>query len=78
LTGAANVKIKMKCVTGSAAGKIFTATLENPALGMVSYTVVSGDIDRLGVWKVQAYYELSGWFGHTYPVDVFNVEGNLA
>ena len=78
LTGASALKIKLKSVLATA-GKTFTASFEGaPTTGALSYVVVANDIDALGTWKAQAYYELGSWKGHTQPVDIFYVEGNLA
>jgi hypothetical protein len=77
LTGASNLKIKIKS-TLSTNGKEFTASAENLAQGSISYTVLDGDIDNLGEWKAQAYYELGAWKGHSHPEPAFFVEGNLA
>lgn len=30
----------------------------------IKYTVLSGDIDLTGAWKVQAYIEMPTWKGH--------------
>jgi len=78
LTGATNLKIKLRSVLPSQKGKSFTATAENLSQGSLSYTTVAGNIDALGEWKVQAYYELNGWQGHTKPEIAFQVEDNLA
>lgn len=78
LTDATNLKIKIKSVL-SKVGKEFVAAFEgSPTLGVLSYTFVDGDIDALGVWKAQAYYEQGAWKGHTHPEEAFYVEGNLA
>ena len=78
LTGATNLKIKVKSALASA-GKILNATFEgSPNLGSLTCTLVAGDIDALGTWKAQAYYELGMFKGHTHPEEIFYVEGNLA
>ena len=78
LTGAAALKIKMKSVL-SPTGKTFTAAFEGaPTTGALSYVLTGTDIDARGVWQAQAYYELGSFKGHTEPVDIFYVEGNLA
>jgi len=78
LTGATTLKIKLKCITGQSAGKIFDAVLEDAVGGSLSYVITADDIDEIGTWQAQGFYTLSGWVGHTEPVDVFEVEGNLA
>lgn len=77
LTGASQLKIKLRSVL-SPTGKTVTATAENLAAGSLSYVLALGDLDTLGTWQVQAYYELGNWKGHTEAVDAFYVEGNLA
>jgi len=77
LTGAANLKIKLRC-TKARAGKEFTGQAEDLANGKISYTVAASDIDEEGLWQAQAYYELGAWKGHTEAVDAFFVERNLA
>ena len=78
LTGATNLKIKLKSAL-SPTGKTFNASFEgSPTLGVLSCTLAAGAIDALGAWKAQAYYELGTFKGHTHPEDIFYVEGNLA
>lgn len=78
LTGATALKIKMKSVL-SPTGKEFTANFEGaPTTGALSYVLTGIDINALGTWQAQAYYELGSFKGHTEPVDIFYVEGNLA
>ncbi len=77
LTGATNLKLKLKA-TNARTGVEKTGAAENLAAGKISYTFALGEIDTVGLWKVQAYYELGTWKGHTEEVDAFYVEGNLA
>jgi hypothetical protein len=78
LTGAGQLKIKIKAVIG-AVGKSFAAAFDgSPTNGALTYTLASGDLDALGIWQAQAYYELGAWKGHTEAVDLFEVKGNLA
>jgi hypothetical protein len=78
LTGALQLKIKARSAIAQT-GKNFTAAFEtNGADGKVSYTVAAGQIDALGVWSTQAYYEESGFKGHTEAVESFEVKENLA
>lgn len=41
--------------------KTFTAALESP--NSIVYSLLSGDLDQPGVWKLQAYIEMPGWKG---------------
>lgn len=77
LAGATNIKIKLRPNASKTGGKTFDATAENLAAGQVSYTFEADDIDMIGDWKVQVYYELGGWAGHTRPATAFKVEENL-
>lgn len=78
LTGASNLKIKARSRLAPA-GKTFNAALEGAAAnGAVSYTIAANEIDSLGVWLTQAYYEQSGFKGHTEAVESFEVQENLA
>lgn len=78
LTGATNLKIKLKSNLATA-GKTFTAVIEGVATnGAVSCILTAGTIDSLGLWTAQAYYELGAFKGHTKPEELFYVEGNLA
>lgn len=40
--------------------------------GVIQYVAVSGDLDEIGEWTIQAYVELTSWKGHsqviTFPV----------
>src|SRR5688572_8281838 len=73
LTGATNLKIKLKSAL-SPTGKTFTAAFEGaPTAGALSYVLTGTDIDAPGVWKAQAYYELGTFKGHTEPVEIFYV-----
>lgn len=78
LTGASNLKIKLRPTLPRRKGKIFTAVEENLQEGSISYTASNTDINALGEWKAQAYYELGGDQVHTRPEVVFLVEENLA
>lgn len=70
------IKIKSALAT---AGKTFNASLEGVGTdGAISCILGADDIDALLTWKAQAYYELGAFKGHTQPVDLFYVEGNLA
>lgn len=78
LSSATNLKIKIKSVLATA-GKTFDASLEGAGTnGAISCVLGADDIDALLTWKAQAYYELGAFKGHTQPVDLFYVEGNLA
>jgi hypothetical protein len=78
LTGATNLKIKMRSIL-AATGKSFAATFDgSPALGALTFTLGAGNVDDLSTWKAQAYYELGGFKGHTEPVEIFEVQENLA
>ncbi len=44
--------------------------------GVLTYTTVAGDLDRKGIWKVQAYVEIPDWSGHS-ALGTFIVEDNL-
>ena len=79
LTGATNLKIKLKSKL-AAAGKSFTAEIYGDATeGAVSCILDDAtDIDSLALWQAQVYYELGVFKGHTHPEDLFFVEGNLA
>lgn len=78
LTGATNLKIKLKSAIAQT-GKTKTATFEgSPTTGALTCTLTAGEIDTLATWKAQAYYELGSFKGHTRPEDIFYVEGNLA
>lgn len=55
-----------------------TATLEGIATaGSISYTTEDGDLDALGRWLAQGYYEKGTFKGHTQYVSVFTVFNNL-
>ncbi len=73
LTSATNLKIKMRPIVG--AGITKTATLEGAS--SVYFLSADGDLDAVGVWQAQAYYELSGKKLHTLPVDIFTVVEDL-
>jgi hypothetical protein len=78
LTGATNLKIKIRSDIAPA-GKSFNASFEgDPATGAVSCILGAGAIDAVSVWKAQAYYELGSFKGHTERVELFLVEDNLA
>lgn len=77
LTGATNLKIKVKSAL-SPTGKTFTAAFEgDPTAGSLSCVVGAGVIDALATWQAQAYYELGTFKGHTLPEDLFYVKENL-
>ncbi len=73
LSSATNLKIKMRPTVG--AGITKDATLEGTTA--VSCLTVDGDLDSVGVWQAQAYYELNGFKGHTAPIEIFTVLENL-
>lgn len=77
LTGATNLKLKLK-PTNARTGVEKTGVAEALAAGKISYTFAANEINAVGLWKVQAYYELGAWKGHSEAVDAFYVEGNLA
>lgn len=79
LTDAENLKIKLRPESGSAATAVVkTATLEGSgADGKLYCLTESGDIDTIGDWLAQAYYEKGTYEGHTIPVTVFTVVANL-
>lgn len=78
LTGAANLKIKLRASLASD-GKTFAANFEgDPTEGALSCVTGVNDIDTTATWKAQAYYELGTFKGHTRAVDIFFVEENLA
>lgn len=78
LTGATNLKIKIKSALATA-GKTFPADFEgDPSAGALSCVLGANDIDALATWQAQAYYEQGSFKGHTQAEDVFYVEGNLA
>jgi len=77
LTGATNLKIKLRGdITTEGVTK--TASFEGDAAnGVLSCLTETGDIDVLGTWRGQAYYELGSFKGHTQPAEIFYVEENL-
>jgi len=78
LTGSTNLKIKLRSVL-STAGKSFTASFEGaPTTGALSCVLGVNDLDAVGVWLAQAYYEQGSFKGHSHPEEIFDVEGNLA
>lgn len=55
-----------------------SATLSSDGTnGKMKYTTVSGDLDEVGIWKLQAYLELGAWKGHSSTVS-FEVFENIA
>ena len=44
--------------------------------GLIKYTTVSGDLDEVGPWQVQAKVDLPAWQGHTEIVN-FTVYPNI-
>ena len=52
--------------------KTFTATLEAP--NSIVYSLLSGDLDQPGLWKLQAYVELPGWKGYGAVAEIIVVE----
>lgn len=79
LTGATNLKIKLRPESGAAATAVVkTATLEGAGTNGTIYCLTEdGDIDTVGDWLGQAYYEKGTYEGHTIPVTVFTVVANL-
>lgn len=75
LTGATNLKIKMRPDVGSD-GLTKTATLEGTD-AVYCLTTATSDLDTLGIWKAQVYYELGSYKGDTRPVEIFSVVDNL-
>jgi hypothetical protein len=46
--------------------------------GKVKYTTTATtEIDTLGVWTAQVYYELGTFKGYTQPIEAFEVQNNL-
>lgn len=80
LTGATNLKIKLRPAAARSGGKTYTATLSGAAANGVLITdaVAAADLTALGVWQAQAFYTLDGKDWHTTPVDIFEVRENLA
>ena len=54
-----------------------TASDEDAANGAISYTTVSGDLDEIGTWRIQAKVVTSG--GSTFNTDIstFKVYDNI-
>ncbi len=79
LTDAKNLKIKLRPQSGSTATAVVkNATLEGSgADGRLYCLTESGDLDTIGDWLAQAYYEKGTYEGHTIPVTVFTVVANL-
>lgn len=79
LTGAENLKIKLRPQSGAAATAVVkTATLEGVGTNGTLYCLTeSGDLDTIGDWLAQAYYEKGTYEGHTIPVTIFTVVANL-
>lgn len=44
--------------------------------GIIQYTTEDGDLDTVGLWKIQAYIEMTGWVGRSDIVG-FKVKENL-
>lgn len=44
--------------------------------GLIKYTTVSGDLDEVGPWQIQAKVDLPAWQGHTEIVQ-FTVYPNI-
>lgn len=44
--------------------------------GYMKYAVQAGDIDQVGLWRLQGYVEMPTWKGHT-RIGEFEVEENL-
>lgn len=44
--------------------------------GQLKYDFVSGDLDEVGTYSVQAYIELSTWTGHS-EIEWFDVSANV-
>jgi len=80
LTGATNLKIKLRPANQRTGGKTYTATVSGLATAGVLTTsdVAAADLTALGVWQAQAFYTLGGKDWHTTPVDIFEVRENLA
>lgn len=77
LTGATNLKIKMRGDINSD-GVTKTASMEGSAVnGALSCLTEANDIQAVGTWQGQAYYELGAFKGHTEPVEIFYVKDNL-
>lgn len=65
--------------SGSLPGETFTreaAFVTDGTDGLLSYTTILNDIDRKGVWSVQAYVEIPNWKGHS-DIKIFIVGDNL-
>lgn len=78
LTGATNLKVKLRSAIAAAGLEKAGAFEGNPNTGAISCTLGAGEINVLATWQAQAYYELGTFKGHTRPEDIFYVQGNLA
>ncbi|MDQ3007191.1 MAG: BppU family phage baseplate upper protein [Chloroflexota bacterium] len=75
ISSAATRKIKIRKPDGTVLEKDAAFTT-NGSDGKLTYTTVSGDIDQVGQYKVQAYVEMSSFTGHS-TIRTLDAKNNL-
>lgn len=74
ITGLTSKHIKLAKPDASTVN--FAADLVHPGSGLIQYVTTSGDLDQVGIWRIQGIIDLNGGTFHTSIKD-FTVYANL-